>query len=232
MEAKNPPDIRGKKSGGTVAGIHHDVHALEGLIAVIQFLADLFAKMARIEPDEVIFRNGGFGEVSLELRRAAGAFEDRGDILVFHAAFFREEFQPIAIVGKMAGSDHDRAVHIRFVENRGHEHGRRGGHAAVQRPDTRGGQSLEDRHLERRGRDAGIMSDCDAQVSWRFFRLSRKEIHEARGDAVRRLRGEADLFVCDARRGHAADIAAVGKLHDGSFVRDFLVLFTHRKTPL
>ena len=151
------------------------------------------------------------GQIALGYRLAGSSRENGIDILMLHAPVLGEELQTVAVIGQMAGGNHDGAIHAGFREHRGHEHGRGGSHTAVHSDTASGSQSLQHSLLESRGRNAGIVSHRHPQLLLLLAGLLSEEFQKASGNDISRLYRKSHRLIGHAFHSYPSHITAIGK---------------------
>ena len=194
------------KSARAVARVHENALAFQRL-PFPRRRPHLFHQRRRIRGEEgspLPFPRRRFGE---GLFRRAG--EDLLHLFAAQSAVGREEFQPVAVEGEMAGGDHDRTVAAEIALFEEHEHGGGGGQAGVDRLSAHLLNAAKRRFRKRLRGDAGIVSHRDADLF--FARFCPQPQAERRGDVFRPPGREVYVFARDALRSDAAHVRAVSQ---------------------
>ena len=207
--------LRREKSACAVSGIHNNMHTLEGLGIFTYAVADFIPEKSRVARNECAGMRStvsGLGKNSYRTRQKLL------DVRLFKTAILREKLHSVAVKGKMARRQHDRAVSLRFLEYYGHEHGRRGRKTAVKSACPCGSDCLQRLITERISRNAGIISHSNSKLTGRLSRAFLKPLHKSACNAVYHIRRKIYIFSLYTLHGHATDIASVLKLQQHFFI--------------
>ena len=222
--------LAGKEAPGAIASIHHNVHAGKRLfivIAAINALTDFLAKAGRININQC--QRLCQPQVGTPFLKPCRRLQQLDDVLLFKAAICGEELQAVAVKRQMAGSNHDGAVHLRFREDNGHEHGRSGSHAAVKSLCPLRQDALQSRFLQAGGRQAGVMPHRDFQLTGCLPQLLGQKFHKGGGNQVGRLRAQVHRLALYPLQGNATHIAAILQLHQFFFCHMKSKLLSHTR---
>ena len=187
------------------------MHALERLILAAKCRTDLLAQMMAIAFHEIILLY--LRHVAFHDRTARSILQDRDDVLMLDAAIFREEFQAIAIIGQMAGRNHDRTIHFRLGEYDGHEHRRRRRHAAVNRHNTGCRQCMQHGFFQLMTGQAGVTTHRNTQIFLGLTCTLSQERNESRCNHICSISAQVHRFISNALHSDTTNITAIGKFH-------------------
>ena len=197
-----------KESAVAVAGIYHDVHALERLCSgrCTHTLTYIILQMAGIAGHEV----SGFitaHSLSLMVSALLGNVQQGGYVALVKSALRREELQSVAVKRQMTGRNHHTGCHIQLLVYRRHKHGGRRSQPAAHHSSPSLACSVGKSQAERGPGETAVSAYGDAQLT--LGALPAEPLHKAETQYAGHLIGEIHLFARHAFECHAPDVGAV-----------------------
>ena len=150
---------RSIKATRPVSGVHGNLHTGKGALAALHAGDDTLPQHCRIRRQNI--KRGQSAMQPCRFGSLCSASQQLLNIGRFEPARFGKEFQSVAVLRQVTGSDHHCTVKVTVRQYRCHKHGRGACHAAIRRHRTHGSQTGQHCPLQAGAGKTAVPPHCD-----------------------------------------------------------------------